>query len=492
MGKFRQKPVLGRSALLLVLLITGRAHAAPGAILFSDNFERAALAPWTTTNAGVSGILTGGQVSNSPSRGAYTSNTAVTVTSPTFNTSVPAAELTVWVRRGSDAFSEAPDGNENLIIQYRRADNSWGTLNRHLGGGTPGEIIQESFFLPPDGLHGNFAVRLQQTGGSGFDFDYWHFDDVIVTERAPPPPLALGSCDDFEAGLAGNWTINVTSGSAGTSSATSQSPTQAMFTSEGIVEVVSNVIDTTSPTFSTLSMWIRRGSDAFSEDPDAPGENLVVEYLNDTASWIILETFPPGLPGQTFTRAYAIPADGHHANFQVRFRQTGGSGTGWDFWHVDDVCLDALPIANLLVSKALQTLSDPVSGTSNPLAIPGAIVEYTITVSNEGTGTVDAATLLLTDPLPAGMALFVDTTAGDPIVFPDGATSSGLTYSFASDVTFSNQAGGGAPFNYTPVPDAAGFDPAVTGFQVAFPDTMNAASGGNTPGFELRFQLRIQ
>ncbi|MEE8107513.1 MAG: hypothetical protein V3T36_00040 [Gammaproteobacteria bacterium] len=43
-----------------------------------------------------------------------------------------------------------------------------------------------------------------------------------------------------------------------------------------------------------------------------------------------------------------------------------------------------------------------------------------------------------------------------------------------------------------PVPDAAGFDPAVTGFQVSFPGTMDAASGGNTPSFDLLFQLRVQ
>ena len=45
----------------------------------------------------------------------------------------------------------------------------------------------------------------------------------------------------------------------------------------------------------------------------------------------------------------------------------------------------------------------------------------------------------------------VDTGSGDPIVFVDGAISSGLSYNFASDVTFSNQVGGGAPFTYIPV-----------------------------------------
>ena len=28
-----------------------------------------------------------------------------------------------------------------------------------------------------------------------------------------------------------------------------------------------------------------------------------------------------------------------HAGFQIRFRQTDGDGSDWDYWHADDVCL---------------------------------------------------------------------------------------------------------------------------------------------------------
>ena len=72
-------------------------------MLFSDGFERNQLAPWTTTNPSRSGILTGAAVSNGGTRGAFTRRNPVTVTSPTFNAAVPAASLSIWVRRGSDA-----------------------------------------------------------------------------------------------------------------------------------------------------------------------------------------------------------------------------------------------------------------------------------------------------------------------------------------------------------------------------------------------------
>ena len=125
-------------------------------------------------------------------------------------------------------------------------------------------------------------------------------------------------------------------------------------------------------------------------------------------------------------------------------------------------------------------------------ALPRTSSALACRVTNEGSGTVDAATLVITDSLPTDMALFVDTSGDDPIVFTDGAIASGLTFTYATDVTFSNQGGGGPPFTYPPVPDATGFDPAVTGFRIAPAGTMNAASGGNNPSFDLQFQLRVQ
>ena len=144
---------------------------------------------------------------------------------------------------------------------------------------------------------------------------------------------------------------------------------------------------------------------------------------------------------------------------------TGGSGAGWDFWHADDVCFNQLLLPGLMVTKSVQTVSDPINGGSNPKAIPGAVMSYTIDVSNQGPGLVDNDSLLITDIVPANSELFVDTGAGDPIVFVNGPIASGLAYNFAADVTFSNQPGGGAPFNYAPVPDAQGYDSAVTGYR---------------------------
>ncbi|MBC2670177.1 hypothetical protein ACFOON_09945 [Novosphingobium piscinae] len=56
--------------------------------------------------------------------------------------------------------------------------------------------------------------------------------------------------------------------------------------------------------------------------------------------------------------------------------------------------------ALLTVSKFSSIISDPVNGTTNPKAIPGAVVEYCLAVSN-GAGAATATGLALSDPLPS-------------------------------------------------------------------------------------------
>ncbi|MFM2273759.1 MAG: hypothetical protein RL702_2824 [Pseudomonadota bacterium] len=58
--------------------------------------------------------------------------------------------------------------------------------------------------------------------------------------------------------------------------------------------------------------------------------------------------------------------------------------------------------AALTVAKTSRVVSDPVNGTSSPKAIPGAVIEYCIAVSN-GAGSAAANTVTVNDPVPANM-----------------------------------------------------------------------------------------
>lgn len=55
--------------------------------------------------------------------------------------------------------------------------------------------------------------------------------------------------------------------------------------------------------------------------------------------------------------------------------------------------------ASIAVTKVSAVVSDPVNGTTNPKAIPGAVMEYCILVSNTGSATLTSVSAA--DPLPA-------------------------------------------------------------------------------------------
>ena len=123
-----------------------------------------------------------------------------------------------------------------------------------------------------------------------------------------------------------------------------------------------------------------------------------------------------------------------------------------------------------------------MNGSADPKAIPGAHVDYTITVVNPAAYPIEADTIVITDATPANLALFVNSllSGSAPVLFQDGGTSSGLTVSYtdlansADDIDFS--ADGGTTWTYTPVPDGSGFDNAVTNFRIRPKGTMAASS----------------
>jgi uncharacterized repeat protein (TIGR01451 family) len=144
-------------------------------------------------------------------------------------------------------------------------------------------------------------------------------------------------------------------------------------------------------------------------------------------------------------------------------------------------------LAFLITEKTSTVISDPVNGTTNPKLIPGAIVEYAITVRNTGTGTVDASSIVILDIMPTEMAFVVTT----PVTFTNGTTTSGLnTFNAGTMVTYSQAAGGVAPYTYTP---SGAVDGRVTGIRIAPTGTMAAATSATAqPSFTIRFRAQVE
>ena len=146
----------------------------------------------------------------------------------------------------------------------------------------------------------------------------------------------------------------------------------------------------------------------------------------------------------------------------------------------------------MTLSKSSAPFSDPVNGTTNPKRIPGAFVDYTIAAANPGAGVIDSNTVIITDKIPVQTELFVGNVgAGGPVAFTDGLPSSGLTYTFGTlasgtdDVEFSSD--GGVTWNYSPTANANGVDPAVTDIRIRPKGSFNSAAN-----FQVRFRVRVK
>jgi len=247
-----------------------------------------------------------------------------------------------------------------------------------------------------------------------------------------------------------------------------------------------------------------------------PGDTVTVSstgFLNNASSGAAVSTGNNTVTGAPVT-VYAAESGsisesfsvGDPAAYTATLSCTGSSGLSGSTLTVspDDTAIvctysNETLKPQLTLLKLLAVMSDPLNGTSNPKSIPGAIVSYTLRVTNSGPGTVDNNTLIITDPLPAQVELYVGDLGGPggggPVVFVNGSPSSGLSWTYTSLASltdlldFSNN--NGATWTYVPVPDGAGFDPAVNRIRLRPAGIMNAAGGGN-PYVEFVFRVRVK
>jgi hypothetical protein len=148
-------------------------------------------------------------------------------------------------------------------------------------------------------------------------------------------------------------------------------------------------------------------------------------------------------------------------------------------------------IVPLSITKAAAAYSDPINGLTNPKLIPGSFANYALTVTAPAGTSVTNNSIIVTDALPANLRLFVGTYAPGPGPVRFTAGSSGLTYSFTSlasatdDLEFSNN--GGTSWSYVPTPDTDGVDAAVTHVRIRPKGSMTAGSS-----FTINLRGRVQ
>ncbi len=153
----------------------------------------------------------------------------------------------------------------------------------------------------------------------------------------------------------------------------------------------------------------------------------------------------------------------------------------------------------LAATSNVVIAEDPVNGTSDPLAVPGARARFSVQVESQGRLPIDTDTVSYVNALAPESSLVVTDINGPgsgPVRFTDGSTSSALTYTFTSlgsatdDIAFSSN--GGLSFTYTPSPDADGADPAVTHFRVEPKGDFAGTGASANPSFTLEFDVLIE
>ena len=213
-------------------------------------------------------------------------------------------------------------------------------------------------------------------------------------------------------------------------------------------------------------------------------------------TYTILATDPPGTAWKVRAFAYdaSVSSVGAPNGLIQRPGQPASPVNQTNYFNVDEQIF-TVTFTTLSVTKTLVTRRDPVNGTTLPKAVPDAWVQYQLTVVNQGPGAIDANTVVVVDALSANTAMCVTTAcsgAASAVTYDDSTSPvpTGLTFTYATNVTYSNN--NGVTYTYTPVPDANGFDSAVTRVRIAPSGAMNAPGVGGQPRFVLRYVVRVK
>jgi len=154
----------------------------------------------------------------------------------------------------------------------------------------------------------------------------------------------------------------------------------------------------------------------------------------------------------------------------------------------------ALLEPDITIATISDSFADDLGGD---FALPGADVEYLITVQNSGNAPPNYDSVIVTEAIPTELSLVVTdfgTPGSGPVQYQDGTPASGLVYSFSGlsntgdSVAFSTD---GTNFNYTPVDGGDGTDSNVTHVRIIPTGFMSADGGGGAPSFTLRFRGKI-
>jgi trimeric autotransporter adhesin len=202
-----------------------------------------------------------------------------------------------------------------------------------------------------------------------------------------------------------------------------------------------------------------------------------------------------GIAQKVFEFEYTFPSDAAEGIWTARVTAEEGSEGSVRDTGIGTIRLVRPP--DITVLKSVVTESDPINGGSNPKAIPGATMVYTITVQNHGGSGADSNSVVISDPIDDSTDVYLGNFMGvGPVRFSNGAIPSGLSYFFGGldnpvdDLEFFDEYGN--PYT-PPLPlGADGYDSNVRQLRINPKGIFNGVGGVYVPSFTLQFRVRVK
>lgn len=423
--------------------------AAATTVVFSDDFERLLLGlDWTVNPIGSKGkAAIGTHIANSGTRSMYTCCDEVTVTSRTIDLSgVNFAEVSIWIRSGSNDYSEWTSSGDDLYVQAYLNDGTWTTLKIFEGGGdTAGDEYHFVTKLPDNAMHAGFRLRFYQIDGSGTtltDRDFWHIDDVTVTDYEVGTVQYPQMYDDFERNdlfSTGDWSTTIIDGNYDSQTSThfSTSGTRSMYSCCGVRYTTTRDIDLSAYTFAEIAFETMQGDDSVagwdaldgSWDSETPslGDDLAIEYYKSDGTWDQLDYYFGSTTTDGLRHSYhaRVPDDGYHSAFKVRFYQIDGSISGvkhYDLWHVDEFYVGTRTPAPPAGPDHFQLSYNSSALTCNAHSV-------TITACADASCSTSFTDPVTVDLSPTGWV------GGDSVSFSGGSTTAQISHTSVGTIT---------------------------------------------------------
>jgi hypothetical protein len=342
------------------------------------------------------------------------------------------------------------------------------------------------------------------------DYDVGGVDQVDI-ESSPAGNSTPGACNGANTTFVVDNRVDLTVVSQGnTNVSTSQVDAALEFlltnvgnTTQGyLLEVVNG---TTNIPMASVEIWIEDGttagyqaaedtlytggSNAGDLDPNGGTDQMTVYIVADAPGsatngdtdtyWLRATTTDAG--STTVTANTAGADDPAVVDNVLADADADGAGTvdaATDGRHADSGDF-VVAASALTVTKTHTVISDPINGTTNPKAIPGAVIEYTVNITNAA-GSAIAQAVTVTDDLTA-----LVTGAPAQMAFNADSYAAGYGLRLRTDTG----GGFGAYTNLSNASDADVGDWNVTGANTV---TVNCGDLDATYAAEVQYQLTIQ